>query len=100
MPEAPFIRAIEDGIELTLKVVPGASRSRIVGALGGALKVQIAAAPERGRANDAVLDLLCEQLGVARRQVVIVRGQTQARKIVRVAGITLAAARARLPAGG
>lgn len=92
----PFVKSTPDGCELTLKVVPGASRERVVGPLGDALKVQVAAAPERGNANAAVLDLLAEALGVPRRQIELVRGQTQPRKVVRVTGLDAAQARARL----
>jgi uncharacterized protein len=76
------------GTLVRLKVVPGASRSRIVGPHGDALKVQVAAPPERGRANAAVCALLAEILGVPPRTVVLVRGETDARKIVRVEGLS------------
>lgn len=51
-------------MRLRLKVVPKASRSRISGWLGDRLKVQVTAAPERGRANEEVLGLLAAALQV------------------------------------
>ncbi|HSD71700.1 MAG TPA: DUF167 domain-containing protein, partial [Thermoanaerobaculia bacterium] len=57
------MRRVEDGLELRIKVVPGTSRSEIVGALGDRLKVRVAAPPERGKANDALVALLREWLG-------------------------------------
>ena len=45
-------------VTLIVKVVPGSSRDRIVGKYGDALKVQVSAAPERGRANEAVIALI------------------------------------------
>jgi uncharacterized protein (TIGR00251 family) len=62
--------------------VPGASRSEIVGSLGSRLKVRVAAPPEGGRANRAVVDLLRAWLGV--REVVIVAGQGGPEKTVRI----------------
>lgn len=75
------------GTLIAVKVVPGASRSRIAGPHGDALKVQVAAPPERGRANEAVCDLLAEALGVPRRAVSVVRGETSPVKTIRVDGL-------------
>ncbi len=84
-----FVQAIEGGVELAVKVVPGASRSRVVGMLGDALKVAVSAAPEKGKANAAVIELLAKALGVTAREVRVVRGLTQPRKVIRVAGVTV-----------
>ena len=59
---------------LRLRVAPGASVPGVVGRHGDAWKVRVAAAPERGKANDAVLDLLAETLDVPRRNVTLVSG--------------------------
>jgi len=59
----PFARRVEGGIELHLRVVPGSSRSEIVGPLGDRLKVRVTAPPEGGRANRAVVRLLRDWLG-------------------------------------
>ncbi len=90
------IIATADGIELTVKVVPGASRTKVVGSLGHALKLAVAAPPEAGKANDAVRRLLAELLGVKRADVSIVAGQTQPLKRIAVAGVSVAQARQRL----
>jgi uncharacterized protein (TIGR00251 family) len=75
------------GTLVTVKVVPGASRSRVVGPHGGAVKAQVAAPPERGRANDALCDLFATTLGVPRRAVSVVRGRTSPTKTLRVDGL-------------
>ena len=80
--------ATPDGVEIPVKVVPGASRDRIVGVLGDALKVQVAAPPEKGKANKALTAVLARQLGVACKQVTVVRGQTNPQKTVRVRGLS------------
>jgi hypothetical protein len=72
---------------LHIKVIPGSSRNRIAGRLGEAIKVQVSAAPERGKANDAVINLLSGLLGLQRRQIQIVRGHAQPRKVLEIQGI-------------
>lgn len=91
------ITARPGGVELCVKVVPGASRSRLVGQLGEALKVAIAAPPEGGKANAALIDLLAGALGVKRSDVAIVSGHSHPLKRVAVAGLSVAEARAKLP---
>ncbi|HEY7795795.1 MAG TPA: DUF167 domain-containing protein, partial [Gaiellaceae bacterium] len=50
-------------------------------------KVRVAAAPERGRANEAVLELLAETLAVPRASVTLVSGSASRDKIVELSGI-------------
>lgn len=75
-------------VSLQVKVVPGASRTRVAGRYGDGIKVQVAAAPERGRANEAVVELIAQWLGVKAWQVRIVSGQTQPRKVAAIAGLS------------
>lgn len=81
---------------LTLRVVPGAPRSGVSGRYGGAWKVRVTAAPERGAANDAVLSVLAGALDVPRRGLTIVSGHSARDKIVEVRGITPGETEARL----
>jgi uncharacterized protein (TIGR00251 family) len=81
-----------DGIRLRVKVVPGASRTKIAGLLGDRLKIAVAAPPEGGKANRAVCELIAGALGVAMRDVAIVEGVSQPRKTVEVIGVTLCSA--------
>ena len=75
------------GVLIPLKVVPGASRSRLMGEWNGRLKIAVAAAPERGQANAAVVELMAKALGLRRSQVEIVGGLTSPLKMVRVEGL-------------
>jgi len=72
---------------LRLRVSPGANHPGVVGRYGQAWKVRVAAPPEGGRANDAVVRLLAETLSVPRDAVRVVSGQTARDKIVELAGI-------------
>jgi uncharacterized protein len=85
-----------DGVEFNIKVVPGASRDRIVGLLGTALKVAVAAAPEGGQANATAIKLLAQVLDVKRTAVTITHGHTQPHKRVAVRGATAAQVHAAL----
>jgi len=90
------LRETPQGVVVPVKVVPGASRDRIAGVLGDALKVTTAAAPEKGRANAAVATILAKALGVDRRSVRLVAGRTSPRKEFRIVGTTAEQMRAAL----
>ncbi len=83
-------------MQLALKIVPKASRTRIAGWVGGRLKIQVAAPPERGRANDEVVALLAETLGLSRADVRIVAGHRSPQKIAEI-DAPLAEVHAKLP---
>ena len=83
---------------LALRVIPGAPRSGVVGRHGTAWKIRVAAAPERGAANDAVLGVLAAALNIGRREVRIVSGHAARDKIVEVQGIPPEETEARLTA--
>ncbi len=83
---------------LKVKVVPGASRTRLAGRYGDGIKVQVAAAPEKGKANSAVIAVLADVLGVRAGAIELVSGQTQPRKVFRITGLDQATADARIEA--
>jgi uncharacterized protein YggU (UPF0235/DUF167 family) len=71
-----------------------------VGRYGDAWKVRVGAAPERGKANEAVLALLAETLAVPRSSVTIVSGGGSRDKIVELAGIEFDEIERRLASAG
>ncbi len=71
-------------IRLSLRVQPNASRSEVVGWYGEALRIRVAAPPSKGRANDAVLDLLAEHTGIRRQHMRIVRGHQSRDKVAEI----------------
>ena len=81
------------GVTVRLKVTPKASREGI-GAVAAdgepRLGVRVAAAPEGGKANAAVVRLLAKAWRVPRSAVSVVRGQASRRKTLFVAGPTAA----------
>lgn len=81
---------------LTVKVAPGAARSEVTGFRDGVLRVRVAAAPERGKANRALADFIAGQLGVRKSAVSVVKGTTARTKILKIEGLTGAAVLAKL----
>lgn len=79
------ILARDGRLTLTLKAIPKASKNEIGDLLeDGSLKVKITAAPEKGKANAAICELLALHFGVPRRNVRIVRGETSHNKQVEI----------------
>jgi uncharacterized protein (TIGR00251 family) len=89
-------KTVPGGVEISVKVVPGASRDRIAGVLGDAIKIQVAAPPEKGKANQAVIRLLAELLQHPAREISVVQGPTSPRKTILVRGMSRDAAMAAL----
>lgn len=84
------------GFKLPIKVVPGSSRSGIVGWLGDTLKVRVTAPAERGKANAAVENLLSEALGLSGGGTKIISGGSSPRKVVEIIGLSEEEIRRRL----
>ena len=82
-----FIQPRADGVLLSLKVQPRASKNEIGEVIGGELKVKVTAPPVDSAANEAVLRLLAEALGCPRGAVQLIRGATSRHKQVLVAGL-------------
>ena len=90
------LKSTKGDVLFRLKVVPGASRSRIVGDLGGALKVAVSAKPEKGKANKAVVGLLANALGIKPAAIRIESGAASHFKCCRVTGMQIEQVRRRL----
>jgi len=84
------------GCRLKVKVVPGASRTEIVGRLGDALKVRVAAPPEGGKANREVLAVLADRLGLPLGQLTVLSGQSSPAKVIGIVGLAETEALTRL----
>jgi len=90
------IRDVPGGAIIAVKVVPGASRDKVCGVLGDALKIATSAPPEKGKANAAVARILAIAIGVDKRAVELVSGPTNPRKEFRVTGLNAEAIRSLL----
>jgi len=79
-----------------LRVTPKSSQDAVVGWHREALKIKVRAAPENGRANAAVVEVLAGALGVAQKSVTIESGETSRNKRVRIHGLAQISVKARL----
>jgi uncharacterized protein (TIGR00251 family) len=83
---------------LNVRVTPGAKRDEVVGWREHVLRVRVRAAPEKGRANDAVCALIASALSVPARAVTVGRGHTSRDKVLTVEELTEDEVRRRLGA--
>ena len=85
-----------EGSVLPVRAQPAARKNGIVGEHGGMLKVAVTAAAERGKANQALVDLLAKNLGVKRSQIDLLSGQTSHDKRFLIRGVSPAQLQAKL----
>ncbi len=90
------VRELEGGVEIVIHAQPRASRSEVVGLHGDALKVRLAAPPVDGAANAELIRVMAKVLGVPKSSVEVTRGHSGKSKVVRIAGLAVEVARARL----
>ena len=72
---------------IDVHVQPRASRNAIAGMKDGALRIAVTAPPVDGEANAAVVALLAKKLGVPKRDVSVVQGETSRHKVIEVVGL-------------
>jgi uncharacterized protein (TIGR00251 family) len=71
-------------VDISIKVIPNASRNEIIGWQQQTLRVKVQAPPEGGRANDAVLMLLIKATGVRKNEIHLVSGDKSRNKVIRI----------------
>ena len=67
-----------------VRVTPHAKQNKVVES-NGVLRVYTTVAPENGRANNAVIELLAKHFDVAKSQIKIVRGVATRDKVIEIA---------------
>lgn len=82
------LRAHAEGTTLPVRVVPGARRTELRGGREGVLQVGVSVAPEKGKANKALIALLSKSLSLRKSQLELVAGATSQQKRFLVRGIT------------
>jgi uncharacterized protein YggU (UPF0235/DUF167 family) len=76
-----------DGASFLVKAHPGARREALSGSHAGMLKAEVTAAPERGKANQALIRLLARELGVPPSELILLQGDAGTRKRFGVKGL-------------
>ena len=85
-----WITETSNGVILSVHASPRASKNRIEGLHGDALKIRLKAPPVEGKANEALIGFLSDTLGIPQRRITLLSGQTSRQKRLAIAGVTLA----------
>jgi len=83
------VEAHPEGATLLVRAQPGSRENGIRGERAGALKVSVTQPAEKGKANQAVVDVLCDSLGLRRSQLQLISGDTSRQKRFLVRDITV-----------
>lgn len=75
-----------EGVRLSIRVAPRASRTEVAGLHGTALKIRLQAPPVDGAANEALIRFLADELDVSRSAISIESGQSGRNKILLIRG--------------
>ncbi len=95
-PAATFLRETAAGTLLAVKLQPRASKNEIGEPLGDELKIKVTAPPVDAAANQALVELLADQLGCSRGRVELIRGHTSRHKTLLLHGFKPEAVRAKI----
>lgn len=79
---------MSEDLTISIRVVPRASRSEIVGMIEGTLKVRIAAPPVDGAANSEIIKLFSKTFGIAKSDIAIISGETSRNKRIKFANLS------------
>lgn len=79
-------RILPEGLEVSVKATPKAKQNKIVGFTPQGLKIQVTAAPENGKANEAIITLLAKYCGLAKQDVALISGETSPHKKIFLRG--------------
>lgn len=74
------LQRTDTGLVLGVKAQPGGRTNAIRGEHAGSLRVSVTQAPEKGKANAAIVEVLCDGLGLRRSQIELIAGETNAKK--------------------
>ena len=82
--DLPWMRVSIDEVIIELTARPGASRRGVIGVTGDRLVVAINSPPDKGKANDELVEYLAREMRVPKSALLIVRGETSRRKTIRI----------------
>jgi uncharacterized protein (TIGR00251 family) len=94
--EATFTRNVPDGCTVSVRVHPGAKKDAVTGTHADAIKIALTAPPIDGRANDALIAFLAEQLRLPQARIALLAGASSRSKVLHVTGKSAAEVQAAL----
>ena len=74
------------GLIVPVRAHAGARQNAVLGERQGALRVAVTAAPEKGKANRSIIELLSERLGIAKSSIELIAGETSPQKRFLIVG--------------
>ena len=83
-PDSPWMRVSIDEVVIEVTARPGTSRRGVIGVTGERLVIGVNSRPEKGKANDELIEYLAREMRVPRSAMLIVRGETSRRKTIRI----------------
>jgi uncharacterized protein len=78
------MRVSVDEVIIEVTARPGTSRPRVIGASGDRLVIGVNSRPEKGKANDELIEYLAREMRMPRAALLLVRGETSRRKTIRI----------------
>ncbi|HLJ11135.1 MAG TPA: DUF167 domain-containing protein [Planctomycetaceae bacterium] len=90
------LQAAAGGVILPVRAQPGARKNGITGIHAGRLKVAVTEPPDKGKANQALIRLLAELLGIKRSQIILLSGAASSQKKFLISGIEMTTLQERL----
>ena len=83
------LKETKDGLVIAVKITPKANCNEIIGWENEELKIRIAAAPEKGAANEELINFFAKLLKIRKAQITITHGLTSRHKRICFSGITI-----------
>ena len=85
----PFLQTHPEGVVLSVRVSPRASRSKCIGLVGDELKVLLNAPPVDGQSNQELVKIISKMCGIAKSQAAIISGQRSRSKKLLITGLSV-----------
>ena len=79
----------EGGFVLEIQASPGSRADEFRGFHDERLRIAVTAAPERGKANQAICKFAAKQWGLKKSQVTLIAGETASKKKLLITGVDL-----------
>lgn len=86
--DLPSHISLVESCRLEIKAIPNAPRNEVIGWLGDALKVKIHAPALEGKANQELCEFLASTLGLHKRAVRLLQGETSRKKVIEITGLS------------
>ena len=87
---AEWIKARGEKILISVRVQPGASKNVVTGIREGSLTIKLCSPPVDGRANDSLIRFVAKRLNISRSSIQIIQGIKNRKKLLEVAGVSIA----------